>query len=104
MTHVRIVSVLPADTFISALSGSASFTCATSAGSNDLVDSVQWLVNGTIFEDLELDNVRNTIELGSLRFWMLTARYNNTRIKCRGTLLSGSVFTSTRASLLIIQG
>ena len=83
--------------------GSASFVCTTSIRiSNDFIESVQWLVNDTLYEDLELDNVVVTAA-GELRFSMISTDYNTTSIRCRATLTSGNVRTS-EASLLLIQG
>ena len=99
-----VVFVTPTGAFVSVFGGSASFSCVTPASSNDFVDMVQWMVNDTVFEDLELDNVVFDPSSRVLRFSMLnTPRYNNTRIKCSGTLKSGNVFTS-RNTLLLIQG
>ena len=94
--------VRPPGEFISVLGGSASFSCITLAGSNDFIESVQWLVNDTLFEDLELENAE--ITLGQLQFRMLSRYHNHTSIRCRGNLTSGTVRTSNSSTHLLIQG
>ena len=94
--------VNPPGKFVSTLGGSASFSCITSTDSNDFIESVQWLVNDTLFEDLELDNI--AITLGQLRFRMLSRHDNHTSIRCRGNLTSGTVSTSRDATILLVQG
>ena len=94
--------VNPPDEFVSVLGGTASFSCITSPGSNDLITSVQWLVNDTLLENLGLENVVTT--LGQLRFRMLSEYNNHTSIRCRASLISGTVSTSRDATILLIQG
>ena len=94
--------VNPPDVFVSVLGGTASFSCITSPGSNDLIESVQWLVNDTLLEELELDDVVTT--LGQLRFRMVSELYNHTSIRCKGKLTSGTVSTSRDATVLLVQG
>ena len=84
--------------------GSATFVCATLGATVDTIDAVQWLLNGTLFEDLELQNVAIPSVSQTLRFTFLPVRYNQTRIKCRATFVSGHVTTSRTSSLLLIQG
>ena len=84
------------------LGGSVSYSCVTSGvTSDDFIESVQWLVNGALFEDSEYDNIM--VVSGRLRFFRISAGFNNTNIKCRANLMSGSVLTSV-AVLLQIQG
>ena len=91
---------MPSNEIVSIPGGSASYTCTTSVVTNEMIASVQWLVNGTIFEELQLDNVTAT---RVLMFSMISMDYNNTSIRCRATLASGSVKTSN-VSMLLIQG
>ena len=93
----------PDNKFITVPGGSATYTCITSILTNDNIESVQWLVNNTLVENLELDNVVVT-GLGRLRFTMTSEEYNNTNIRCRATFMSGSITTSETGSLLLIQG
>ena len=86
--------------FITILGGSTIYTCSTSGVSDDFIESVQWLANDTALE--EMKNVVITAA-GVLRFLRITVEYNNTNIRCRATLTSGSVTTSG-VSLLLIQG
>ena len=92
----------PSGAFITIPGGSASYTCSTSGVSGDFIVSEQWLVNDTLLEDLELDNIM--VVAGQLRFFMITMGYNNTNIRCRANLTSGSIRTSRGGSLLLIQG
>ena len=102
-SHVRIVAVHPS-VFVTILNGTASYMCATSGVTNDVivVSSVQWLVNGRLVQNH--DNVVVTAT-GELKFLMISRNYNRTSIRCRATLTSGSVVTSIKnGSLLLIQG
>ena len=95
-----IVFVNPTGEFITTLGGSATYTCTSSGVSDDFIQSVQWLVNDVALE--EMDNVVVTAA-GVLRFLRISVDYNNTSIRCRATLTSGSVRVSG-VSLLLIQG
>ena len=101
--YLSLVFVNPPGEFVTILGGAASYTCTTSGVSDDFIESVQWLVNGTLLQDLELDNVVVTAA-GELRFFMVTVDYNVTSIWCRANLTSGNVSTSGDASLLLVQG
>ena len=96
-----IVSVRPSGV-TTVVGGSASYVCITSVASNDFIVSVQWLVNGRLLEEPELDNVV-VATTGELRFSMITLDYNNTSIRCRANLTSGIVSISSE-SLLLVQG
>ena len=87
---------------VTILGGSATFRCTASVTSNDFIESIQWLLNGTLVEDLDLENVEVS-GLGNLRFFMIPGDYNHTSIKCKTNLTSGRAATS-RAGILLIQG
>lgn len=101
-TLVDIVLVYPRE-FITIPGGRASYTCTASDNSPDFVQSVQWLINDTLLENLELRNVTVT-STEKLRFSMITTNYNNTNIKCNATLSSGIASISTEGTLLQVQG
>lgn len=88
---------------ISFIGGRASFSCFL-----DGILSVQWLMNGTELEELnltdvivEFDNMRTT---GNLLFTDLPLAFNGTTIQCRVTLSSGSEAVSGNMFILLIQG
>ena len=88
---------------ISFIGGRASFSCFL-----DGIVSVQWLVNGTELEQLNLTdiivefNARRT--LGNLLFTDLPFSFNGTTIQCRVTLSSGSAAVSGNIFTILIQG
>jgi len=70
------------------------------------VASVQWLINGTLFEDLNLTNVGtefvDVFHRGSLFFVNLSVNpYNNTIIQCRATYNNGEIVYSNNSTLLV---
>ena len=83
--------------------GSATFFCSTSPLSSDVVTSAQWLLNGTLLEDSDIDNVQTLAGTLQLMFSPVSLDYNTTRIRCRGTLSSGDITTSDEV-MLLIQG
>ena len=98
-----LVDVNP-DEFITIPGGSATYACIINSGvSGDFIESMQWLVNDTLVEDLELDNVFVT-GLKRLRFTMITVEFNNTSIRCRANFTSGTIRISEEESMLLIQG
>ena len=82
--------------------GSATFFCSTSSLSIEVVTSAQWLLNDTLLEDSDIDNVQTLARTIQLRFSLVSLDYNTTRIRCRGTLSSGDI-TSDEV-MLLIQG
>ena len=68
-----------------------------------MVTSAQWLLNDTLLEDSDIDNVRTFAGTLRLRFSPVSLDYNTTRIRCRGTLSSGNSITSDEV-MLLIQG
>ena len=101
----HVVFVSPPDVFITIINGTASYTCVVAGISNDFIDTAQWLLNNTIIdnEDLEQGNLVISSSTTSLSFRVVPVRYNGTSIKCRATLTSGRVTTSS-SSMLLIQG
>lgn len=97
--------MFPVGQFISASDDRAAFNCISQLPG---LTSVQWLLNGTQFESLDLVGVEvdfsSRIGLGIIGFVNLTDAYNNTVIRCLGTFSSGDTYASIDASLLIIQG
>ena len=83
--------------------GSATFSCFASPVISEVVTSAQWLLNGTLLEDSDIDNVQTMSGTIQLRFSPVSLEYNTTRIRCRGTLTSGSIITSGE-NMLLIQG
>ena len=86
---------------MSVLGGSATFFCSTL--SSEVVTSAQWLLNDTLLEDSDIDNVQTLAGTIQLRFSPVSLNYNTTRIRCSGTLLSGNSITSDEV-ILLIQG
>ena len=85
---------------MSVLGGSATFFCSSSPVSSDVVTSAQWLLNDTLLEDSDIDNVQTLAGTVQLRFSPVSLDY---RIRCRGTLTSGNIITSDEV-VLLIQG
>ena len=88
--------------------GSATFKCL--ATNENSLSEVQWLVNGTALENLNLTNVDAQFNaghtIGTLKFRAIPQRYNGTRIKCRAMLSSGSStpMSSDITSKILLQG
>ena len=83
--------------------GSATFFCFSSPLSSDVVTSAQWLLNDTLLEGSDIDNVQTSAGTIQLRFSPVSLDYNTTRIRCRGTLIYGDITTSDEV-MLLIQG
>ncbi len=94
----------PPDVLVTGLGHSAIFTCSST--STVIVD-VAWLINGTSFNSLQLNDVDQGFEpisaTGVLRFSSVPLEYNNTRIQCRANTTSHGV-VSSRISILLVQG
>ncbi len=73
----------------------------------DTITSVQWLINETRFEDLNLTNVETEFSqqtrLGTLVFNNVCEKYNNTNIQCR-VILSNGETADSRTSTFLVQG
>ena len=75
------------------------------------ISSYSWLINGTRFADLSLNNVNTFFIPGRfdypsiqlLRFVMVNLEYNRTAIQCEATKASGSKLLSNTV-LLLVQG
>ncbi len=78
------------------------YNCASSSAT---ITSVEWLLNGTRFEDLSLTNVETEfIQLSrraTLVFNSVSVKYNNTNIQCRATLDNGETVDSSNSTLLV---
>ena len=99
-----LVQIVPSDTFVSTPGGVATFLCHSIDPSLE-IDRVQWLVNGSLFEELDLGlNVTSTfsrdVQVGRLEFSNLPLEYNMTRIQCR----VNRILISNGVTLLLIQG
>ena len=82
--------------------GRAAYSCARGG----VIVGVQWLVNGTRVEDLNLgDDVvvefSRAREEGNLVFRNIPAEYNETTIQCRANYSSGNSSTSNTITLLL---
>ncbi len=79
--------------------GVARFICSDDAIT---VTGVQWLLNGTALQDLNLSNVnaRFSLQTGYLAFTNLPLEYNMTCIVCTANTSSG-VMKSSNVSLLV---
>lgn len=53
---MHVVIVYPPGEFVTIPGGSASYICVLTRASDDFIDTVQWLVNNTPLEELELFN------------------------------------------------
>ena len=81
----------------------ATFRCSESP----VLPGVQWLVNGTALENLNLSNVTsefsNEFRSGFLTFHYVPLEYNMTTISCRANTTS-EMMVSTNVWLMLIQG
>ena len=97
--------VIPEE-YVSRPGGRAFFTCQTSGVS---VVDVQWLVNGTELDSLNLTNVRATLETAGTRkrwrllFTQIPVEYNTTTVNCIAMTMNENL-TATQNSTLLIQG
>ena len=102
---IFVVSVIP-DEYVSTPGGNAFFFCQTSGVS---VVDVQWLVNGTELDSLNLTNVTSTLETagtrkqGSLVFTQIPVEYNTTTVNCIAMTMNENL-TAAQNSTLLIQG
>lgn len=96
--------MLPLDQVRSVPGGDAVFRCASSG---QTTVRIQWLINGTPLESLNLMNVTEEFTsigdgVGILYFTNLPEDYNMTRIQCEATLSSGSTSLSINGVILLI--
>ena len=82
--------------------------CLLSTTTAERLASVTWLLNGSSLESLGLDGVSSLFEnigfgISTLTFANLESEYNETTIKCRGTLRSGGGSVSAGV-VLLLQG
>ena len=99
-----VLDLQPRPHYVSTPGSRVTFTCQSLFGA-ELV-SLQWLVNGTLLESLNLRNVTAIIgdSYGILMFMDIPVAYNSTTITCAATFNSAmSQVTDTRDSLLIVQ-
>ncbi len=84
--------------------GEAIFDCSHS----QTITGVQWLLNDTALQDLNLRNVAaefsDIIQVGVLTFTDLPLEYNKTRISCTAITSSGMMEPSSSDVLQLIQG
>ena len=66
-----------------------------------MVTSAQWLLNETLVENSDIDNVQTLAGTIQLRFSPVSFDHNVTKIRCRGTLSSGNIITSDEVTLLV---
>ncbi len=78
------------------------FICGPSSGT---ITSIEWLINGTRLEDLNLTNVKtelsNITTQETLFFNNISVEYNNTNIQCIATLSNGESVDSNNHTLLV---
>ena len=106
MAQVRLQ---PADeVYVSVQGGEVEFTCSPERTSTITINGVQWLVNNSALEDLNLSLARTEfsviVQIGFLYFTNLTLGYNMTNISCEVNTSSGMIISSDSHSLLLIQG
>lgn len=83
--------MLPSGNVTYALYDTIEYTCIVPQNSE-----VQWLVNGTILEDMNLPGVRtaSNIVAGALTITNLTEVFNETTVQCKSTSRTGDVLLS----------
>ncbi len=79
------------------------YYCGSSSGTTT---NVEWLINGTRLEDLNLNYYvrtyyRQYTRQGYLEFYYIMSYYNNTTIQCRATLNNGEIGDSNSPTLLV---
>ena len=101
------VTIYPPDHFVLVPGGNAAFSCLST--SSDVIDVVQWLINGTVLESLELTDVEIEFrDIGhgvfDLELGNIPIEFNTSWIQCRVDLRSGRVETSSRTVLILLEG
>ena len=87
-------------------SSSYTFTCLSPISLNEGgIASLQWLINGILLEDLNLNNVNSTFTggVGTLIFSNIQLDQNSTFVLCSVHFVSGRVENSSD-SVLLLQG
>ena len=85
-------------------SSSYTFTCLSPISLNEGgIVSIQWLVNGMLLEDLNLNNVNSTLVggFGTLMFSNIQLDQNSTFVLCSIHFVSGRVENSSDSRLLL---
>ena len=101
---VMAVTIYPPGRFVSVPGGNAAFSCLSTS---DVINTVEWLINGTVIEPLELTNVEiRDIGHGvvGLQLFNIPIEFNNSRIQCRVHVQSGRVETSSGPLLILLEG
>ena len=102
------MNVFPIEHYVSTIGGAATFTCSVPPDGS--IIGVQWLVNGSELEGLNLPNVEAMFELhdgigsGILRFRNVSVEYNETSITCIATTVAMRRLHATDSSSLLVQG
>ncbi len=99
--------MFPPDELVSLVGGNAEFTCLSS--SIRMVIAIQWLINGSFIEDLSTINAMadfNEIAngIGTLSFSNLILDFNMTTIRCRAEFGPNDFMTSSKVTILLVQG
>ena len=104
LNQFATVTILPAS-YVSVPGGDANFECI---GASATLSSVQWLVNGTQLETLNLPNLTQIFFVdgssGILIFEDIPLNYHNTDVQCSVTLSPGSSPVLSDVAHLLLQG
>ena len=90
--------------------GSIDITCQSLTGQSEGgIVSIQWLLNGMLLEDINLNNVISTLVdgvggFGTLHFSRVRLDQNSTFVSCSVIFMSGRVENSSDSALLLVQG
>ena len=91
-------------------SKATTFTCLSPIGLNEgSIATIQWLLNGVLLEDLNLNNVNSAFVggvggFGTLSFSRVRLDQNSTSVSCSVHFMSGRVENSSDSALLLVQG
>ncbi len=99
------LAISPQTRTITTPDGMASFLCSPTSGN---VSSVQWLINGTRLEDLNLPNISYEFvvsgigNFGAMVMRRIPVEWNTTVVSCRGVFVeSGRNLTSSTCKILL---
>ena len=89
----------------------ATFNCFPLTSIFDVVD-IQWLVNGVLSDELELEAtdvvtefaIFRSTRIGTLTFISISPSLNETSLRCRARLRSGSLSVPSGNAILLLQG
>ena len=97
------VFVIPSGEVVVTLDADTTVTCNSLEGS---INSIQWLINGTLVEpSAQVNPVFDTEHgIGLLQLKNFTLNFNSSRIQCRASFDSGITETSTELLLILVQG